>query len=220
MHQDAPWSSLSDSFWLLTAGSEIRRSPPQSVRLGAAATALCDLSDVGEVQWNGTGAASSVSVREACRCPDATTRSWHTAMSTYTAGRALAARFSLNPLVRTAWDDVARRLVADGDVVEVRSRFRLSRLTRYRVSDLAAARLHSGRLESAVRDHRLDEDQRALVGAAWASGSFDDLFRIHGISTDGDLNEAARDQLQDDPLTGRLSAALGYSHILPNSGLI
>ena len=67
-------------------------------------------------------------------------------------------------------------------------------------------------LSQAVRQGTHSRFERTLISLAWATGSLDDLFKVHGVTVGAALTDAARDLVSKDPLTTHLEAACAYSN--------
>jgi len=209
---------LSDLLWLLTTGTETRRSAPHPVPLGVAAAAVHDLEQVGEVTWSGRSDAASLSVRATCRCEDDTLRRWHDVLRDRAHGAALPARFALHPLARHAWLDVALRLTESQTVATPAVRD-LGGKTAFAVRDPQGVTQARADLTRALEHGTVDDRQHELVAVAWATGCFDDLFHPHGWEAAPRLLDAARREVEEDATYARISAACAFSGAIWDTGL-
>lgn len=170
---------------------------------------LCDLAQLGEVSWADETETGSLLVRETCCCPGPDLRRWHQLMIDRAEGRPLAARFTLNPLIGPMWDDTAARLAELGIAAVKTSRLPFRHRPRYQVAEASA---RATALSQAVRQGTHSRFERTLISLAWATGSLDDLFKVHGVTVGAALTDAARDLVSKDPLTTHLEAACAYSN--------
>jgi hypothetical protein len=208
----------SEAFWVLTSRLEPRREPPGIVRVGAAAAALCDLADQGEVAWADASASAALVVHRNCQCADPALRQWHASVGEMAADSRVEARFCLLPLVDRAWDDTAARLTDNGFALANFSRLPW-RKPRFQVADQRLAASRAKALASALREGTLTPFDRTLISLAWATDTFDDLFKAHGVTTSPSVTNAARELAAGEEVTGHLETASATSKsTLPSIG--
>jgi hypothetical protein len=205
-------------FWVLTSRLEPRREPPGIVRVGAAAAALCDLVANGEVWWADTSEAADLVVQRECQCADPLLRQWHTSLSELAARSRIEARYCLLPLIDRAWDGTAARLAATGVALAKPSRLPW-RKPRYEVADQQLAASRAKALARALREGSVTHFDRTLISLAWATDSFDDLFKAHGVTTTSAVTNAARELAAREEVTWHLETASASSKsTLPSIG--
>lgn len=222
-----PWEDLSlvDRFWLLTAGVHPITRPTPSVRFGMAMAAIRTIERAGEIRWVGRDEHARLLAIADCRCPQPL-RGWHDALQADQPRDldGVAARFALDPLLRTPWFDEAEHLVGLGLVTVERSRFGPLGRNSYTLADVPELRRRRRDLiklilprDGSVQD--LPADVLDLLVVARAADALPDLLRSPGLYPRPRLadaidvvTESSRDRL-------RLEAAAAYRNaVFPGGG--
>lgn len=218
---DGPWEGLAlvEEYWLLTTGAQPVTRPSQSTWLGVAMAALRDLERAGEIRWRDSGAGPTLHAINDCRCPATPPllRDWHALLQVGDPTmHGVAARFALDPLLASSWEDVARHLVTTGRAV-VESR-RIGADT-YRVADVEAMRARRRELlalvdigSRGVQD--LPARELDLLVVASASDSLSHLFRVPGLEPPAPVVDAIDHATRGSLLLRHLEAAAGYRYAL------